>query len=121
MSLSPDYQDFLSELFEPMGGVRFRKMFGGAGVFHQGLNFAIVADDTLYFKADETTFADFDAEGCGPFVYSTDPYKAMTGYRLAPERLYDEPEDFTVWARKAFAVAMRADLKKPPAKRKFTG
>ena len=121
MSVSPDYQDFLSELFEPMGGARFRKMFGGAGVFHQGLNFAIVAGDTLYFKADETSFPDFDAEGCGPFVWGEEPHQVMKGYRLAPERLYDEPDEFTVWARKALAVAMRADLKKPPEKRKFTG
>lgn len=121
MTASPDFKTFLAELFAPIGPVQFRNMFGGTSVYHQGLTVAIVAEDTLYLKADETTTADFDTEGCGPFVYSTDPYKEMPGYRAAPERIFDEPDEFTAWARRAFAVAMRADLKKPSAKRKFTG
>ena len=48
------FQELLVELFEPVGGVTFRRMFGGLGIFRQGLMFALVADDTLYLKADET-------------------------------------------------------------------
>ena len=63
------FQDLLAELFEPVGGVSFRKMFGGLGIFRQGMMFALVADDTLYLKADDDTAVAFKAEGCGPFVY----------------------------------------------------
>ena len=63
------FQDLLVELFEQIGGVSFRKMFGGVGIFRQGIMFALVADDTLYLKADDASSISFNAEGCGPFVY----------------------------------------------------
>jgi DNA transformation protein len=44
---------YLPEVFELFGPVTIRKMFGGYGVYHDGLMFALVADDTLYLKADD--------------------------------------------------------------------
>jgi DNA transformation protein len=120
------FQDLLAELFEPVGGVSFRRMFGGLGIFRQGLMFALVADDTLYLKADGDTAVAFKAEGCGPFVYDgKDRPVAMQYWRL-PERLYDDPDEFRQWALNAFAVAERARVEKPrgkprPAKRKTSG
>lgn len=121
--MASGFQEFLVELFEPIGGVTFRKMFGGVGIFRDGLMFALVADDTLYLKADEGTAVDFQAEGSGPFVYDgKDRPVAMQYWRL-PERLYDDPEAFREWALTAFEVAVRARAEKPkrkprPSKRK---
>jgi len=110
------FQGFLAELFEPVGGVSFRKMFGGIGIFREGLMFALVADDTLYLKADDTTSVDFKAEGCGTFIYhGKDRPVAMQYWRL-PERLYDEPEEFRQWALNAFDVGERARAEKPKRK-----
>jgi DNA transformation protein and related proteins len=53
--------DHLEELFAPVGGVSIKRMFGGLGIFKGGLMFALVADDVLYFKADETTTPAFKA------------------------------------------------------------
>lgn len=120
------FQDLLVELFEPVGGVSFRRMFGGVGIFRHGLMFALVADDTLYLKADDDTSIAFKAEGSGPFVYDgKDRPVAMQYWRL-PERLYDEPDEFRQWALNAFAVAERAREKNPKrgprmAKRKISG
>ena len=55
------FHDLLVDLFETVGKVGFRKMFGGLGVFRHGLMFALVADDTLYLKADETSAIAFKA------------------------------------------------------------
>ena len=117
------FQDLLAELFEPVGGVSFRKMFGGIGIFREGIMFALVADDALYLKADETTTADFKAEGCGPFVYDGKDKPHVMPYWRLPERLYDEPEEFRDWALAAFGVAERSKDPKPkkkkPPKRKI--
>jgi DNA transformation protein len=116
------FYDLLADLFEPVGGVSFRKMFGGMGIFRQGIMLALVADDVLYLKADESTTAAFQAEGCEPFVYHGKDKPHVMPYWRLPERLYDEPEEFRDWVLAAFAVAERAQRDKPgrkrPAKRK---
>lgn len=112
------FQDLLVDLFETVGEVGFRKMFGGLGVFRHGLMFALVADDTLYLKADETSAIAFKAEGYGPFVYDGKDRPIVMPYWRLPERLYDEPDEFRQWALNAFAVAERAKKAKPAPKRK---
>jgi DNA transformation protein len=112
------FRELLAELFEPVGGVSFRKMFGGTGIFRRGIMFALVADDVLYLKADESTAADFEAEGSGPFVYQArNKPHAMPYWRL-PDRLYDEPDEFCAWALAAFAVAERSQEERPKKKRR---
>lgn len=115
------FQDLLRDLFDPVGGVSFKRMFGGVGIFRQGTMFALVADDTLYLKADETTRPAHEAEGCGPFVHESKRGSVATSYWQMPERLYDEPEAFREWALAAFSVAERAQLKKPRKRKKKAG
>lgn len=106
---------FLLDLFEPFGPIRIKRMFGMQGVFVDELMIGFAGEDTLYLKTDETTRPDFEAEGCGPFIYSkrTGEGIAMSYWRV-PERLFDDPEELACWARKAHAVAQRS----PTAKRK---
>jgi DNA transformation protein len=115
--MDDSFREFLADLFAPLGGVGFRKMFGGLGIFRDGQMFALVADDVLYFKADEATRAAFEAEGCGPFTYEGKDGPRSMSYWRAPERLFDEPDEFCEWALRAFAVAERAKEKKPKAAR----
>jgi DNA transformation protein len=117
------FQDLLADLFEPVGGVSFRRMFGGIGIFRQGIMFALVADDALYLKADDTTATGFKAEGCGPFVYDGKSKPHVMPYWRLPERLYDDPDEFRDWALAAFRVAEQAKEERPkraprPRKRK---
>ena len=109
--------DLLNELFEPVGGVTIKRMFGGLGVFKGGLMFALVADDVLYFKADETTAPQFVAEGFGQWTYEGRGKSVAMPYWQAPDRLYDEPDEFVTWARAAVAVAERT-RKKPKGRKK---
>jgi DNA transformation protein and related proteins len=117
------FQDLLVDLFEPVGGVSLRRMFGGIGIFRQGIMFALVADEVLYLKADETSSTAFKAEGCGPFVYDGKSKQHVMPYWRLPERLYDEPDEFHDWALTAFRVAEQAKKERPkraprPRKRK---
>lgn len=108
MSVSNEYKIFLEELFAGFGPVTIRNMFGGGGVYHDGVMFALVAGDMLYLKADDTNRADFEAEGMGPFTYTGKNKPVSMSYWQLPEALYDDPERFTDWARKAFEAAARA-------------
>jgi DNA transformation protein len=108
MTASDGYIDFLKEQLAGLGPVAVRRMFGGAGVYCGGVMFALIADATLYLKADEATRGDFEAEGLEPFRYQAKGGRStVMSYWRAPERLYDEPEEMLAWARKALAAANR--------------
>ncbi|NJO22813.1 MAG: TfoX/Sxy family protein, partial [Sphingomonadales bacterium] len=94
MASSAGFLAFLDEQLAGLGPVSIRRMFGGAGVFADGIMFALVSDDTLYFKVDETTRADFEAEGMGAFTYATkDGRNTLMSYWRAPERLFDGADE----------------------------
>jgi DNA transformation protein len=84
-----------------------------------GTNFALALRGGLYFRADEQTIPRFEAEGSKPFSYQTKAKTVTVGsYWQLPERLYDDPEDLTGWARAALAAAQRAALRKRPKAKK---
>lgn len=113
-------REFLEDLFAPFASVSVRRMFGGLGIFHHNVAFAIVVDGVLRLKADETTFADFEEAGMEPWHYQRKGGKVVTmHYWQVPEHLLDDPEAFAPWAEKAFDVALRADAAKPPSQRKL--
>lgn len=110
--LDPDLKTLLEELLAPLGPVAIRRMFGGGGIFLDGLMFGLVIDNVLYLKADESTRVAFEAEGLAPFTYEKKGGQTtVMSYWRAPERLIDEPDEMLAWARAALAVARRA--KKP--------
>jgi DNA transformation protein and related proteins len=116
-------RDFLIDLFSGFGPVTIRRMFSGFGISADGTNFALALRGGLYLRADEQTIPRFEAEGAKPFQYQTRA-KTVTvnSYWQLPERLYDDPEDLTEWARASLAAAQRAALRKrPKAKRAAAG
>jgi DNA transformation protein len=112
-------RDFLIDLFSGFGPVTIRRMFSGFGISFDGTNFALALRGGLYLRADDTSIARFEAEGAKPFQYQTRT-KTVTvaSYWQLPERLYDDPEELTEWARAALAAAQRAALRKRPKARK---
>ena len=118
MPVSADYTDFLIEMLAPLGPVKSRRMFGGAGLFADGLMFGLIVDDVLYFKVDGENRAAFEDEGMEIFSYARSGKQASLSYWRVPERLFDDPDEFVDWARDAMSVALRADAAKPPSQRK---
>lgn len=108
MAVSKGFSDLLLDALAPLGAISLRRMFGGGGVYCDGVMFALVADDVLFLKSDDGTRAEFTAEGCGPFVYDGKGKPIEMSYWRMPERLLDDPEEMVAWARKALAVAQRA-------------
>ncbi len=81
--------------------------------YADGVMFGLIADYTLYLKADEKTRRDFEAEGLGPFVYEGGGRTIAMSYWRIPERLLDDPDEMAAWARTALGVAQRAAAAKP--------
>jgi DNA transformation protein len=106
MAVSDDFRDFVLEQLAPAGRVTPRAMFGGIGLYLDGLFFALIDDDTLYFKADEATRARYERAGSKPFCpYPDAPDKAM-GYWEVPADILEEPDELAAWAREALGVAL---------------
>ena len=112
-------RDFLIDLFADFGPVTIRKMFSGFGISADGTNFALALRAGLYFRADDQTIPQFEAEGSQPFQYQTRT-KTVTvnSYWQLPARLFDDSEELADWARAALAAAQRAALRKRPKVRK---
>jgi DNA transformation protein len=81
-------------------------MFGGVGIYADELFFALIADDGLYFKVDDSTRGDFEARGSGPFQPYGEDGETM-GYYRVPEDLLEDPEELRAWAERAIEVARR--------------
>jgi DNA transformation protein len=97
------------ELLAALGAARARRMFGGHGLYVDGLFVALIADDCLYLRADEAARPAFERAGCHPFTYSARNRKAITmGYWSAPEVALDLAPAMLPWARLALASALRA-------------
>ena len=108
MSVSPSFKTFvLDQLARRIPSIRARSMFGGVGIYAADLFFALIAEDTLYFKVDESNRPDFEARNMGPFRPFGDDGEVMQ-YYCVPEDLLDDPEALWEWAGKAIAVARRA-------------
>lgn len=102
--------DYVQDLFAAFGPVDVRRMFGGAGIFADGLMFALISDGVIYLKADAAGTAAFECEGSTPFSYAVEGgRRAVMSYWRLPERLYDEPEELARWAHTAMAAARQAD------------
>ena len=100
--------DDIRELFSAYGPVVVRRMFGGAGVYADGLMFALVYDGVVYLKADAHNAPAFERERLEAFTYSRRGERAsLPSYRRMPDRLYDDPAELASWARRSLAAAQR--------------
>lgn len=83
-------------------------MFGGQGIYRDGIMFALVADGELYFKADDQSADRFQSVGSEPFTYKGKGKPITMSYWRLPDTALDDPEELRDWADLAYQAAMRA-------------
>lgn len=126
MAVSDDYRDFVLEQLAAAGRVTPRAMFGGVGLYLDGLFFALIDDDTLYFKADDASRGRYEAAGSRPFCPDpAHPEQAM-GYWQVPADVLEDPDELAAWARTALGVALakrgrRSQRRRAPSSRRGAG
>ncbi len=125
--------EYIQDLFEPFGPVIVKRMFGGAGIYHQGEIIAVIVDGEVCLKADATSAPEFAAAGSTQWTYEgrnrgtyegrnrrtyegkNRPVK-MPYWRL-PETALDDPDEMTAWAKLAYAAALRSKMLKKKKKK----
>jgi DNA transformation protein len=107
MKKDDGFLDYLHELLEPCGAISTRRMFGGHGVYCDGLFIAIVIESRLYLKVDAGTEDRFRAAGSAPFAYESRGKSVELSYWNVPEEAMDSPDDMRPWAKLAIAAALR--------------
>lgn len=106
------FVDFLHEVFEQFGPITTRRMFGGHGVYHDGVMFALIADDTLYLKTDSANLHHFEQAGLDPFRYDKNGTVIEMSYSMAPEEIMEDRELAATWAHRSFEAATRSRHRK---------
>jgi DNA transformation protein len=113
----------LKALFEPFGPVTIRRMFGGAGIYADGLCFAIEADGEVFLKTDSLSRADFSAADSAPFTYMAKGKSRPTSYWSLPTGAHEDGDELRRWAGRGLDAARRAAAAraKPKGKRPKSG
>lgn len=102
-----EFAEYIVELMQSIGPVTVKSMFGGHGVFLDGLMFGLIADRELYLKVDKESENDFISEGLEAFTYSKQGKPFKMSYYQAPEAALEDVEEMNVWANKAYSAALR--------------
>lgn len=114
MPLAPEeiaFKNYIVELMQSIGLVSAKAMFGGYGIFLNGVMFALIADRVLYFKVDSISEGKFKAKGLEPFTYSKQGKSFKMSYYQAPEETLEDIKEMKSWAQKAYDSALRAKEK----------
>jgi DNA transformation protein and related proteins len=106
MAVSQSYREFVLEQLGRVSPVTGKSMFGGVGIYAQGLFFALIAEDRLYFKVNDVTRLEFEQRGMEPFrPFGED---SAMGYYEVPADVAEDVVLLEVWMRKAIEVAASA-------------
>jgi DNA transformation protein len=106
MPVSDDFHDYILEQLSAMRAVVSRRMFGGVGLYCDGLFFGLIDDDVLYLKVDDSNRPDYTTRGMEPFrPFKDKPLYSMTYFQV-PAEVLEDAEQLVEWSRKACAVAL---------------
>lgn len=105
MKANSEYLNFVLEKLSPLGEIKSRAMFGGYGIFHEGLMFALISEDTVYFKVNETNRNMYEKAQSKPFPHGI-------SYWEVPSDVLEENTELQKWANISIAIAQEAARKK---------
>jgi len=100
----------IEEMFQGLGPVTIKRMFGGKGIYHMGRIIAVEVRDEMLLKADETSAPEFAAAGATQWAYEGKKGKPVKmPYWSIPDEAYDDPDIMAKWVRLAYEAALRAE------------
>lgn len=116
--MSESFTSYLRDLFSELGPVILRKMFGGQGLYHDGLIIGLVIGEELYLKTDAATVGSFEQAGGHPFVYQGKGKPVTMSYWLPPAEAMESSQAMRPWAKLAYEAAVRKNSEKKPVSKK---
>ena len=115
--MSESFTSYLRDLFSELGPVTLRKMFGGQGLYHDGLIIGLVIGDELYLKTDAVSVDAFEQAGGHPFVYQGKGKPLTMSYWLPPAEAMESAQAMRPWAKLAYEASVRKNSEKKPVKK----
>jgi DNA transformation protein len=109
--------EYVVDRLSPLGAASYRFMFGGFAIYLDGLIIALVADDVLCLKADEENRGAFESRGIAPFRPDADKPQTMPYYQV-PDDVFEDPDEFLLWAKRSQEAALRGQARKRSKKSK---
>lgn len=110
--MSAELLEHLRDLFAPQGRLTARAMFGGHGLYLDGLLVGVLIEEAVYLKVDALTQPDFEAAGCTPYVYAMTDKPLTMSYWSVPEAAMDAQDAMQPWLRRAVEAAQRKPVKR---------
>jgi DNA transformation protein len=118
MAAGVEYLQYILEQLARLPDVSSRRMFGAFGLYCGDQFFALISEDTLYFKVGDATRANYESRGMARFrPYPDKPLLSMSYYEV-PADVLEDGEALVTWARKAVDAALKSEAEKKPAKTK---
>ena len=112
-----DFVDYVvQDLLSGLSGVRARAMFGGWGVYKDGVILGIIVDDELYFKVGPSNQAKYEKHGSRPFTYESHGRSVAMSYWEVPAEVLEDREEITRWAEESHRISRRGKSKSPRIK-----
>lgn len=110
MAIKSSFVDYVvSDLLGEIEGVRARAMFGGYGIYQNDIIFAIIVDDELYYKADDSNRLEYKNYGSKPFQYSAKGAKKITmSYWKLPSQIMDNRDQLKKWTEKSIQASIQS-------------
>jgi DNA transformation protein len=118
MAVSEGFKQYVEEQLAQVTAITLRRMFGGVGIYSGGFFFALMDNDTLFFKVDESNRLDYEARGMHQFRPFGDDRMSL-GYYEVPAEVLEDAELLRAWVRKSVAAAMRKAAQKRSRPRKL--
>lgn len=113
MSVSDQFRDYaLEQLGRHAPALRFKRMFGGGGLYSADRIFAVIDDDQVYLKADDQTRSAFLAAGWPPFAPMGEGGGTMSYYAL-PGDVLEDADALAPWVQLALETSRRSKAPKP--------
>lgn len=107
-----EFAQFCLDMMQLLAPITAKAMFGGYGVYKNGVMFALIANDVLYLKTDEQNRAWFIEKQLAPFSYQKQGKTYTIAYYQCPEEAFDDEEVMLVWAKSAYLAAINSAAKK---------
>src|SRR5688572_12154045 len=118
VAVQPQYLAYVLEQLAGLSAVRPNRMFGGIGLYSDGLFFGLIDDDTLYFKTSDANIEAYRSRNMPKFMPFPDRTGAVMGYHQVPADIIEDAESLVEWARRSVAVALTAQAAKAAKPRK---
>jgi len=107
-----EYRDYVLDILAPFGEIVCRRLFGGHSLYKNGIIFAFIADDILYFKVGDSNRRDYEENGSEPFVFEARGKKISLSYWQVPLDVIEDGGELMKWAEKSYRVGIESNKKK---------